>query len=56
MGAVWINPNKANMPEKEKKEWIAIMAKHHPEIDWAAEMEKLKPTNVKGTGRKSKKD
>ncbi len=53
---VWINPNKALLSEKEQKEWISLMAKHHPEIDWAAEIEKIKPENVKGVSRKSKKD
>jgi hypothetical protein len=58
MATVWINPNKANLPEKEQKQWIALMTKHHPEHDWAALMEKLKAENpnVKRTGRKSKTD
>ena len=56
MAAVWINPLKADMPEKELKAWIDLMTKHHPETDWAAEIEKIKPADVKRAGRKSKKD
>ena len=56
MGTVWINPQKAEMAEVELRKWIALMQKHHPEQDWTAALEKLKPANVKGVSRKSKKD
>lgn len=54
---VWINPAKAKMPKKEQDEWVALMAKHHPETDWKTLMSELNAThNVKRTGRKSKED
>jgi len=58
MGTVWINPNKAQLSEKELKNWIALMNKHHPEHDWEMLIKELKAVNpnVKRTGRKSKED
>jgi hypothetical protein len=54
---VWINPEKAKMPKQEQDEWVALMATHHPEIDWKTLMEELnEANNVKRTGRKSKED
>jgi hypothetical protein len=52
----WINPNKAKMSKREKQAWIDLMTEHHPEVDWDESFKDLIQENVKGTGRKSKKD
>jgi hypothetical protein len=44
------------MSKRERQAWIDLMAEHHPEVDWQGSMNDLIDSNVKGTGRKSKKD